>query len=251
MMFKTLLIDDDLKTCDTIRNTLVNLCADVEFMGMTPSMERTEIAPAAKPDLVFWAPQSNTMQSYADMAPFPDEMMVILLLREAITDKFLHPGLRFQNINACLYKPLTIPELLIAVSHARSLYELRQAHRVQRNLLENMLARQTDPEMVGIPTMDGLEFFEARDILRCEGMQKYTIILTTDRRRIVSSYNIGEFCKMLQPHGFFAPHKSHLINLRYITKLNKENQIILQDGTHIPLSRRRKGDFVQRFRPSA
>lgn len=82
-------------------------------------------------------------------------------------------------------------------------------------------------------------------------MNKYTMILTTDNRRIVSSYNIGEFAKLLFIYGFYAPHKSHLINLRWIKKLTIENQIILQDGSSVPLSRRRKCEFVQRFRGDA
>jgi two-component system, LytTR family, response regulator len=93
-----------------------------------------------------------------------------------------------------------------------------------------------------------MDFLPASDIVRCEGLNKYTLIVTTQKTQLLSSYNIGEFAKTLQLYGFFSPHKSHLINLRCIRRLTVENQIILYDGSQVPLSRRRRLEFIQRFR---
>jgi two-component system LytT family response regulator len=115
-------------------------------------------------------------------------------------------------------------------------------------MLHKILDRQNNPGVVGIPTDQGMEFIAAKDILRCEGLNKYTLIVCSDGLQLVSSYNIGEFAKQLQPFSFFAPHKSHLVNLAFIKRLNCENQIVLRDGTAVPLSRRRRLEFLQRFR---
>ena len=98
--------------------------------------------------------------------------------------------------------------------------------------------------MVGIPTTDGIDFMNPEDIVRCEGLQKHTLIVTVGYE-FISSYNIGEFIKILKPHGFFATHKSHLVNLKHIRKLNTEGSICMDDGSYVPLSRRRRRTFLE------
>lgn len=115
-----------------------------------------------------------------------------------------------------------------------------------KNKIENLEALIKDKErVVGIPTIDGYEFLFPNEIIRCEGLQKCTRILTSTKTDIISSYNIGEFKKLLESFHFYAPHKSHLINLAYVKKYKREGIIILRDNTQIPVSKRRKGDFLE------
>ena len=53
-----------------------------------------------------------------------------------------------------------------------------------------------------------------------------------------------EFIKKLKPHGFYSPHKSHLINLNLISKYHKEGNILMNNGTWVPVSIRKKKDFL-------
>lgn len=101
------------------------------------------------------------------------------------------------------------------------------------------------PSLIGIPTIDGLEFLKAKEIIRCEGLQRLTKVFTAGGT-IISSYNIGEFCKLLGPYGFFSPHKSHLINLQYLRSYQIGGVITLRDGSQAPLARRRREAFLER-----
>jgi two-component system LytT family response regulator len=102
-------------------------------------------------------------------------------------------------------------------------------------------------QILGIPTLEGFEFIHISEIIRCEGLQKCTRIITTEKSDMISSYNLGEFRRILEPHGFFSPHKSHLINLKYIRKYNREGSITMNNGTYVPVSKRRKKDFLDQF----
>lgn len=99
-------------------------------------------------------------------------------------------------------------------------------------------------QLVGIPTMEGVEYLKIEQIIKCEGLQKCTRVVTTEQKNIVSSYNIGEFSKLLQPYNFFAPHRSFLINLNHIKKYSKEGLIYLTGQETAPLARRRKNEFL-------
>ena len=76
-------------------------------------------------------------------------------------------------------------------------------------------------------------------------MQKCTRIITNTKTDIISSYNIGEFKKLLEPYGFFVTHKSHLINLTYVKHYRREGTIILKDNSSVPVSKRRKAIFLK------
>lgn len=146
-----------------------------------------------------------------------------------------------------LPKPLSLQSLILAITHAQQWIYSRQAHQYQVDILQQLLQAQRPATQIAIPTMEGMEFLQPSHIIRCEGLQKYTLVITTESREIVSSYNIGEFCKKLQSFGFFASHRSHLVNLQHIRKLTNEGSICMCDQSHVPLSRRRRREFLNQF----
>jgi len=83
-----------------------------------------------------------------------------------------------------------------------------------------------------------------KNIIRCEGWQKYTKIYLVDGSCIVSSYNLGVFKNMLLSYDFYSCHKSHLINKKHINRYLKEGIIILSNENQVPVSRRKKEQFI-------
>lgn len=246
-MFTTLLIGEDAKACDAIQGAIAQYCRDIVFQGMTPAPKAASGQDLA--DLIFWDARGQAATQHAAQDSFPSTAINVLLLDEPLPAQTgTADGHAWSSVHTCLYKPIRVPELLIALSNGRSLLELRRAFQSQQRALERIIERQNNPGIVGIPTEEGLELMPASDIMRCEGLNKYTMIVTTNKERLISSYNIGEFCKILQMFGFFSAHKSHLVNLRCVRRLTNENQLVLHDGSLVPLSRRRRLDFLQRFR---
>lgn len=143
-----------------------------------------------------------------------------------------------------IIEPVQQEDLLIAVENAEKRINLKQENKNNKMLLNKMLNKFSASELIGVPTVSGLDFLPAEEIVRCEGLQKCTQIFTHLRPRITSSYNLGEFRKLLEPFGFFSPHKSHLINLNFIKQYKKEGLIIMTDDTAIPISRRKKTEFL-------
>jgi len=104
-------------------------------------------------------------------------------------------------------------------------------------------------KLIGIPTIEGLEFIDTEKIIRCEGLQKCTLIVTTEKTDIISSYNIGKFVDLLEENGFFPCHRSHLINLKYVKKYTREGYIFFSANSKpVPLARRKKDAFLSEMR---
>lgn len=100
-------------------------------------------------------------------------------------------------------------------------------------------------KLVGVPTIEGIEFVDIDQVIRCEGLQKCTLIVTTEKSDIISSYSIGKFADLLQKDGFFPCHRSHLINLKFVKKYTREGYIFFSAASKpVPLARRRKCEFL-------
>ena len=114
---------------------------------------------------------------------------------------------------------------------------------------ENQPIESYNPQSkrIGIPTFEGYEFVSSEEIIRCEGLQKCSRIHFLGKPSLVSSYNIGEFEKLLKPYGFFSTHKSHLINLSCIRKYSRDGCLYMSDNSVVPVARRRKSAFLEQF----
>ena len=152
------------------------------------------------------------------------------------------------RLPACAFvsKPVNSEDLVRAVEEAQRRLALREENQRNCLLIKKMLHQLSHDELIGIPTMRGFDFIHVDDIIRCEGLQRCTRIVTKTQSNLVSSYNLGEFIKMLEPYGFFSPHRSHLINLHYVVRYNREGSITMADHSAIPVSRRKKQEFLDK-----
>ncbi|HBE40517.1 MAG TPA: DNA-binding response regulator, partial [Bacteroidales bacterium] len=152
-----------------------------------------------------------------------------------------------------ILKPINIKEFIESV---KKVVGKRSESRSQNNenfktLMENL--RSGSPSRLAIPTADGMEYLNPKEIIRIEADRSYTWFYLTANRKILVSKNLKEFQDILDERSFFRPHNSFLINLKYVRKyVRKEGGYIeMQDGTQIPVSRTRKDLFLthmSRFR---
>jgi two-component system, LytTR family, response regulator len=144
-----------------------------------------------------------------------------------------------------LIKPVDETKLIRAVEAARNIISERKKRREQARLIEQLLLNKKDDRLIGIPTIEGAEIIHADEVIRCEGLQKCTRIVTCTKKDIISAYNIGEFKKLLCPLGnFFAPHRSHLINMKFVSKFIKAGAVVMKDGARVPITAENKKPFL-------
>jgi two-component system LytT family response regulator len=147
-----------------------------------------------------------------------------------------------------IVKPVKKSDFVRTVNTALRKIRRKEEQARDKQIIEKLSGQPPGKNhILGIPTLEGFEFLRIDEIIRCEGLQKCTRIITTNKTDLISSYNLGEFRKLLEPFGFFSPHKSHLINLKYIHKYNREGSIIMHNGSDVPVAKRRKKDFLDQF----
>ena len=101
-----------------------------------------------------------------------------------------------------------------------------------------------------VPEMDGFEVINVSDIIRAEANDNYTNFYLTNGKTFLVSKTLKHFDDLLCDFDFIRTHKSHLVNLQYITKYikGKGGQVRMSDDSYVDVSATRKKELLERFR---
>lgn len=83
------------------------------------------------------------------------------------------------------------------------------------------------------------------EILYVEVVGKYCEFTTTGQKLIIR-YKLSDLAKQLTDYGFLQPHRSYLVNIRYVFSI-ENTELVLDNGTRIPLSRKRVKEVKEKF----
>ena len=241
-MIKTIIVDDEEHARLTLAGKLGEYFPRIKVIGKATNAEEAfQMILSSQPDLVFLDVAMPKESGFDLLKRLPNLDFEIIFVTGF--DNYAIDAISFCAIGYIL-KPIQDELLIKAVHQAEQRIFTKRENTRNLQLLQNLSQPGHGSNKIGIPTVDGLEFVATGKIIRCEGTQKCTRISIQGRPPLTSSYNIGEFVRLLQPYGFFQVHKSHLINLAFISKYHKEGTVILEDGARVPVSKRRRSDFL-------
>ncbi|MEZ5039701.1 MAG: LytTR family transcriptional regulator DNA-binding domain-containing protein [Saprospiraceae bacterium] len=229
------IVENRKKIKDYLTNVIVKYCPYMEINWYYNSIKdffNTSLG--ILPEIIFIDPEGISLEDLEIIKQKKLNAEFILILER---DKPRSIPLNFFNPSGYLFYPLVEELVILTAECARRISELRKTQIINKPSLIQ----------VGIPSSDGLDFVPINEIIRCESLTNCTRVITiSSHRSIISSYNIGEFKKLLEGSGFYCPHKSHLINLLHIYKYKREG-IILMKGDEkavIPVSRNKRSEFM-------
>ncbi len=245
---KALIIEDEYDSRENLKNFLSKYCENVNVIGEAESIEQGK-------DLL----QSDTIN--------PDVVFLDIHLKDGLSFQLLdnlkeidfeiifataynHFAIKAFNYSAVGYllKPINPEELVATVSRMRK--GRPQFMKKRLDVLSQHFKNPNTFEKMSISAVDGIHFINIKDIVRCAGEDNYTHIFLSNKQKIIVSKTIKEYEKLLQPMNFYRVHKSHLVNLNYISKFVKGEggYLIMEDGMQIEVSRRRKAAFMEQLK---
>jgi two-component system LytT family response regulator len=161
-------------------------------------------------------------------------------------DKFAIQAIKFSAIGYLL-KPIDEDDLTEALEKldSNSVDDMRAMTKV----IEHNINSQSKKKKITIPTGNELIFLDIDEIIRCHSDINYTTIFKADKQKILVAKTLKEFEELLTEHDFYRIHNSDLINLAYIKSYNKGKggSVILNDGTELEVSTRRKEEFLKKM----
>lgn len=241
---KTIIIDDEPNAVDFIISIISEYCPELEVVGKAYDVpEGIKIISEKKPDLVFLDVEMPNGTGFDLLSYFPEKDYDVVFI--TAFNHYAIKAIKFSAVDYIL-KPVNIREFIESVKKViekRSVSASRDNENI-KILLENL--KTTTPSRLAIPTADGMEYLNPKEIIRIEADRSYSWFFLTGNRKILVSKHLKEFQDMLGERYFFRPHNSFLINLKFVRKyVRKEGGYIeMQDGTQIPVSRNRKDLFL-------
>jgi two-component system, LytTR family, response regulator len=241
---KTVVIDDEPDAVGFITSIIGEFCPELEVSGTANNVtsgvkEITRI----KPDLVFLDVEMPAGTGFDLLAQFPEKEFEVVFI--TAFNHYAIKAIKFSAVDYIL-KPININDFIEAVKKVIQKRKERPAdgNEALKALMDNL--RTSPPSRLAIPTSDGMEYLNPRDIIRIESDRSYSWFFIAGNRKVLVSRHLKEFQDLLGDRNFFRPHNSHLINLRYVKKFIRKDggYIEMQDGSHIPISRGRKDIFL-------
>jgi len=241
---KTVIVDDEQDAVDFISSIIGEYCPSLEIVATANNFAQGVSAiNDKKPDLVFLDVEMPNGNGFDLLAQFPEKDFDVVFI--TAFNHYAIKAIKFSAVDYIL-KPININEFIEAVNRVINKRSERhsQGNESLKILMENL--RTSPPSRMAIPTADGMEYLNPRDIIRIEADRSYSWFYLTGGRKILVSKHLKEFQELLSDRYFFRSHNSHLVNLKYVKKyIRKEGGYIeMTDGAMIPVSRNRKDLFL-------
>lgn len=244
-MKRIAIIDDEAHARQFLRTLIAKLCPEVEIVGEADGVGTgLQLIRQTHPDAVLLDISMEDGSGF-DLLDFFPQLNFKVIFTTA-HDEFALRAFHYAAIDYLL-KPIQPKELMRALERVREV-QMEMYSEKMRHLLDNV--RQQRPLKITLQTLEGLTLLKLDSILYLTSENTYTTFFLKGGERMVVSKSIGEFEALLPGDSFFRIHQSYLVNLAFVRKILKDDggSVVMEDGTNLPLARRRKDEFLETAR---
>lgn len=164
-------------------------------------------------------------------------------------DQYAIKAIRFSALDYLL-KPIDIVELQNALNRhiVRRQFGPSESNTLVGNLMENLRKPNAKEFRLALASAEGTYFVSPAEVIRCEGDNNYSRFYFTTGKPFLVSRTLKEYDELLTDQGFIRVHKSHLVNKAYVQRYDREGNLWMSDGSHVPVSRRNKDKIKELLR---
>lgn len=245
-MLTTLIIDDELRGRNVLRELLARYCPEVRVLALCEDARQgIEAIRQHQPDAIFLdikMPTVNGFEMLEQLGEVTFEIVFVTAYNEFALKAYKYAAFDY------LLKPVD-PDELRATVERLTLKKQRASLPDRLALLMKTLEEPRKlPTKLSIHGSDGITILPIADIVYLEADGPYTVFFLTNREKVVSSKNLKEYEEILAEHGFFRTHHSYLVGLEHIRKyVRTDGYVLLTNGHRVDVSKRRKDEFLQRL----
>jgi two-component system LytT family response regulator len=247
-ILRALLIDDEVHCIETLRYELQLNCPQVQIVGTASSGPAgIESIKELEPDLVFLDIEMPGMSGFEMLRQLGKMDFAVIFV--TAYDQYALQAFRCAATDYLL-KPVISDQLKDAVNRVTDNKKEPQQAKMQLEALLYNLREGIKSPRIALPTGRGIDFVEAGDILYCNAESNYTHVVLNGNKKYTLSKTLKDVEEMLEHLDFFRIHQSHLINFKHLQRYVRDDggYVVMQDGTHIPISKRKKEEFLAKLK---
>ena len=245
-MIRALIIDDEDSAVNVVKLLLQkNVPAINEIYTAIGAREGISAINTYKPQLIFLDIEMPLLNGFQLLEEFPGHSFEIIFM--TAYDQYAIKAIRYSALDYLL-KPIDTDELVAAVSRFLEKQHTNNTKNLYENLTYNInLPEKSSQYRLALTTTGGTFFYYCNEIIRCEAVGNYTRFVLKDKRPLLTSRTLKEYDDLLTEQNFLRVHRAHLINSDYINSFSKEHEIKMQDGSVVPVSRRKWDHIKQKL----
>lgn len=246
-MLKAIIVEDEKNNAERLQRLINTHHPEVTVSAIAETIkEAVEIIKLHQPQLAFFdveLPDGKSFEIFEYFNTVPFEVIFTTAY-----DKYALKAIKLSALDF-LVKPIDVEELKSAIDKASNRIN-NFGNRDHVDFFKKQIRiSDTRFSKIALPTMEGFQFVEINNIIRCEASGNYTSVSLAGGKNILVSKSLKEFEELLDDHGFCRIHHAHLINLNHLAKYVKGDGgfVILSDNSQVDVSRRKKVEFIARI----
>jgi two-component system LytT family response regulator len=245
---KALLLDDEKNNRIALNKLIEKFCPQVVVTAECESVdEAIALLEKQTVDVVFLDVEMPGKNGFDLLAHYNYHCPFDVIFTTAYS-QYAVKAFRFSALDYLL-KPVD-PEELIQAVHRLSVKKSESIKYKQYELLEQKInLKDLSKKQIAISTLEGIYFLSLDEIVHIDADSSYTKIFLSSNDMIMSSKPLKYFEELLDGYDFVRIHQSHIINLRHIRRYVRGDggQVIMNNGTEIEVSRRKKDDLLDKI----
>jgi two-component system LytT family response regulator len=250
-MMRAMLIDDEPANLEFISSLISMYCPRVSLMGAySDPFEGMEAILKQKPDVLLLdieMPGMTGLELLRRLPAIDFELIFVTAHNQYALNAIKLSALDF------LLKPVGPSDLEVALAKAElKLKEKKTLEQlsVLAGLLNNPSGHQPNQQQkIALPTSDGVTYLEMSSIIRIEAEQNYCKFFTLGGTSRLIAKNIGVYEESLESYSFMRVHRSHIVNLHFVTEYIRHDggQLRMKDSSMVDVSSAKKEELLERL----
>lgn len=241
---KAVIVDDEKHARENLSGLLSEYCPAIKVIGeAADSSTAEELINELNPDILFLDIRLSNTTGFELLGKLKSRDFGVIFV--TAYDNYALKAIKFSAVDYIL-KPINHKELIEAVKKFTRKVESERKS-IQLELLIENLSNERAFKHLGVNTEDRIELLLVKKIIRLQGESNYTRIFMEGGKPVLVSKTLVEFEELLRDLGFLRVHKTHLVNIDCVKSIEKngDTKLLLNDGTIVPVSRRRKAEVIE------
>ena len=239
-MIRTIIVDDEPRARESLRLILNKFFPDFDIVGEASGVEEAfNVITKEKPKVVFLdikMPDGSGFDLLKKFQQIDFRVVFVTAFEEYALD-----AIKFSAFDYIL-KPVNTNEIRETI--AKLNIDLNQNDDIvlkMKAFFENMEGKQNQKKIV-LKTAESIHLVALSSIVRCESDCNYTWVYFDNQPKILISKSLKYFEDLLTNYGFIRVHQSHLVNLNFVSRIDKVDGgvLVFYDGTQVPVSVRKR-----------
>ena len=245
-MIKAIVVDDEIKARESITTILAKVFPEVVLLGEAGGVEEAYLLiEKVKPNTVFLdikMPDGTGFDLLRRFQKVPFKVVFVTAF-----DQYAIEAFKFATFDYLL-KPISTLEFRETITRLNETLAEQEDLSVKIDaFLNNLDTLEIARKKIVLKTNNSIHLVNLGNITHCEADGNYTWVHIQSKPKILISKPLKYFDEMLADTIFFRVHQSHLVNLNYVSRIDKVDGgvLVLNDDTTMPVAVRKREQLFQ------